>query len=384
MTLRAWLNVYPWDVLDEDPAGLLDLLHGGIGVTGLSLWVASPPLTQLRVHDLTPRVMHSRGGLLFHPQESHYASTRLKPQVSDWARGRHPLERIAKACDQGGIELRVNVSASVNGRLADRHAEMATKNVFEDSSRRSLCLINPDVQAFLVGLLSDLSARDHVTGVTLTDFENAWSEAYRDDLAAPVVLDQTHRALLSICFCESCRQRASQAGLDVDMTVRSVRTMLQSCFEGRTAQTPRLDALRSDQTPLSAWLNWQGSELDSLLRRLVEACRCELTLLRNVAGENRPAVVAIDPSIPAAVLTREWRIERLSEALCDQAARNELLVCPMTRFQGDAPELVALVSKAAELGFVGVEFSGPGMLPESALQSLKQAIRFARRSAVSD
>ena len=128
--LKAFLTAYPWDLIDEGVDAVLDRLHGEVGISGVSVWVASPPVVQLRVRDVGPRVVRSRGGLFFHPDEQPYAATRCKPIVSGWVKGRHPLTRIAEACAERAMDLRVIVSAAMTGRLAQRHAEMACKNVF--------------------------------------------------------------------------------------------------------------------------------------------------------------------------------------------------------------------------------------------------------------
>ncbi|MGB2985153.1 MAG: hypothetical protein WBE26_04665, partial [Phycisphaerae bacterium] len=123
MTLQVFLTAYPWDLLDEDLGTVLDRLHGEIGVTGVSVWVSSPALTQLRVRDVEPRVFRTRGGLFFHPDEQRYVATRCKPVVSSRHKTRNPLARIADACAERALELRVIVSAAATGRLAQRYPE---------------------------------------------------------------------------------------------------------------------------------------------------------------------------------------------------------------------------------------------------------------------
>jgi len=209
--IRAHLTAYPWDLIDEREEAVLDRLRGEIGVTGLSLWVASPPVRQLRVRDVEPRIFSTRGGLFFRPSDEPYTGTRCKPLASGWHKGSDPLARIADACADRSLDLRAVVSATATGRVAQRHPEMACKNVFGAVSDTGLCLANPDVQSYLCGLVTDLSGRYQLTGVSIADFALAWPEAWNQDLRCGVPLDDMARSLLGICFCESCHQGDSRS-----------------------------------------------------------------------------------------------------------------------------------------------------------------------------
>ncbi len=378
--LRVFVTAYPWDLMDEGVAPALDRLHGEVGVSGVSVRVATAPVMQLRARDLGPRVFRTRGGVFFHPDEERYAGTRCKPIVSSWLKRRDPLKRIADACEGRGMELRVMISAARTGRLAQRHAEMACRNAFGDDSHVSLCLANADVQAYLCGLVADLSANYTLSGVTLSDFRLGWAEALATDLCAAHRLGEAQSALLFTCFCESCHQRATAAGVDVPMARRSVQTILQTSFDNGVAADLNIDTLLADDTPLAAYYRWRTREMCSLLGRLAELCTCELLLDRALHEPGSRYHSGLDLSIPAAVLTRIDRPDQLASALCPTARRSELRLPGSLTVGAQAPELVSTLAKAAELGLAGVEIDNYGLLPEPALTALKQAIRFARRS----
>ena len=389
--LRTFLRAYPWDLIDEGVGPVLDRLHGEVGATGVSVWVALAPLTQLRVRDVQPRVFRTRGGLFFGPDEQHYVGTRCKPIVSGWVKARDPLARIADACIDAGMELRVIVSAAMTGRLAQRHPDMACKNALGAESHVSLCLANPDVQTYLCGLVADLSSNYSLFGVTVTDLVIAWAEACAGNLRVAAPLGAAETSLLETCFCESCNQGATAADVDVAMAMRSVQVILQKSLDGGATTPPSpldkggeggrgLDAIVADSEPLAAFYRWRAEELSSLLRRLTEACRCELLLDRaddGVAGEQN---TLLDLSLPAAIITRLNHPEEPASALCPAARRNELRLPEGSAIGTHAPDLVRTLSQAMELGFAGVEIDNYGLLPDSALTSIKQAIRFARRS----
>ena len=380
---RFFVAAYPWDLVDDDVGRVLDRLHGEVGVTGVSVWVGLPPLAQLRVRDVQPRVFRTRGGLFFHPDNERYAATRCRPIVSGWAKTRQPLVRLTDACRERGMATRAIVSAARTGRVAERHPEMACKNALEAESHVSLCLANPDVQTYLCSLVSDLSANDGLSGVTVTDFAITWAEAAAGGVVLPSWLGETEVELLSTCFCESCHQRAFAAGVDVGRARRSAQTILQQSLDRGLATEARLESILADSEPLTDFARWRANELSSLLGRLGEACRCELLLDRCVDGPARGAHAELDLSVPAAVITRLGAPDQLTDAFCQAARRNELRLPEIFATGSSAPDLVRITAQAVEAGFSGIEIDNYGLLPDTALTPIKQAVRFARRS-VSD
>lgn len=379
--VRAFLTAYPWDLIDEGVGTVLDRLHGEVGVTGLSLWAATPPLTQLRVHDVEPRVFRTRGGLFFQPSDQHYAAARCKPVVSGWLKGRNPLAKIAEACTERALELRVILSAAATGRIAGRHPEMACKNVFGAESQTSVCLANPDVQTYLCGLAADLSTGYDLAGISIADFTLAWHEAFERDLLLAIPLGDAERSLLGICFCESCNQKATAAGVDVASAKRSVQVILERSLRAGTAVDKNLSVLLADNEPLAAYSRWRTGELSALLQRIKDACRCELLLIRSIELSKREGFEGLDLGIPDAVVTRIEEADQLSSALLPGVRRSELRLPASFAIGQHGAELVSLLARAAELGFHGVEIDNYGLLPDAALTPIKQAIRFARRTA---
>ncbi|MGD2108995.1 MAG: hypothetical protein PVI86_06345 [Phycisphaerae bacterium] len=378
---QCFLEAYPWDLVGDDLDAVLDQLHGGVGVTGLSLWLGVPPLAEFRVRDRHPRIFNTRGGLFFHPDLARYEKTRLKPVVSDWLDKRRPLERLTDACATRGMSLRAVISASQTGRLLKRHPEMTSKNAFGDQSGMALCLANPDVQSYLGSLLSDLTTHDGLSAVALADFAIHWPDAWSTRIRWPASVGRTEQTLLSICFCESCQQGAAGAGVDIDMARRSVRTRLQKAFDTATSAGDGVESALADDRPLADFAAWRASTLSTLLTRLVESCRCDLLVHRPHRGSGCPASADPDGALPAGVITELDDPDDLDDALCKQARRNEFRLDRNFALTVGAPDLVKLFSRAVELGFAAADVHHYGSLSDAALDPVRQAIRFARRVA---
>lgn len=383
----AFVTAFPWDLVDDDLDARLDHLQGEVGATGVTLWAAAAPITQIRGRDAQPRTTRSRGGLLFHPEERHYSATRIKPIVSSWVKSKHPIERVSKACGERGMELRVKVSAALTGRLAQKYPDAACKNLYGAASHTSLCLFNPDVESYVAALLADLSTNHEIKSISIADFFVGWVEAFESDLRLGVPLDGALRQVLALCFCESCHQRSTAAGVDVGAARQCAEEAVQSMLDRGASADVSFAKLIGTHPLLGDFHRWRVGELASLLERLSGGSDLEILLDRD-AQEPTSRLCQSSPALPGicvpdsvAVVTEAAGAEQLDGALCCDAKWNEIRI-PASSVSGSrGAELVNLVSRAVEAGFAGVEFDNLGLFPESAFASIKQAIRFGRRSS---
>lgn len=377
---ELFVVAYPWDLPVEDVGGVLDKLHGEVGVTGLTLWVVAPPTVQLRAIQRNPRVFRTQGGVFFQPADRHYAQTRCQPIVSSWVTMGNPLALIAKACGSRGLTLRALVSAAAAGRMAERYPEFACRDAFGDESRTRLCLANAEVQTYLRAMVLDLSSTAGVSALALADFDIRWSDA--DEFHDGVPLGPVERSLLAVCFCESCVQRSRSAGIDVQAARREVEQTVNRTFEHGPREWTQIGDFFAEHESVAKHRRRQIEELNTLLRKLKEACRGDLLLERSANSSRADAASGLDLSIPSAVITRvDDATTELSAALLSRARRNELRLAATSTIGDAGSQLVGVLPDAAKAGFAAVEIDHYGLLPESALTTLKQAIRFARRSA---
>jgi hypothetical protein len=387
-----FVSAYPWNLMERGLDGLLDRLRGEVGVTGLSVWAATPPLKQFRVRDVLPRLFRTDGGVFFQPSDRHGSGAACRPLVSTWTRGGNPLATIAEQCVRSDVRLRAILPAATTGQLALRYPEFACRNAFDDESGSAICLANPDVQEYLVGLATDIATNYPVQGLVLADFSVSWREAFSREILVTAPLGDAERSVLSTCFCGACVRASESAGVDVHEARDRVRAIIdQTLSPGVHAERnpPRmnagdrgiLDGLLADQPALAEHRRIQTEQLNALLRRLVETCRVEVLLSRATNDPASAGPTGLDHRIPAGVLTRAESVERLSGATAANARRNEVWVAASWAIGAGAAEFVGAVSQAAQLGFAGIDIDNYGILPDAAFTTIKQAIRFARRSA---
>ncbi len=372
--LDARMTMYPWDLADGGPQAVLDRLRGEIGVNGVSLIVGTPPCLHVRSGPEAGRGIRTAGGWFFTPSESHYAATRARPLPGDLSDARRAVEAAVDLCARIGLSLCFQLSAAHCGPLAARHPELSTKNAFGMASAASLCLINPEVQGLLLGAVADLSSRGSVAAVLLEDFSLAWSEADSAELETPIPLDDLHRQLLKICFCESCHQRAGASSVDAPVALRMVRTALQGGQDSEPLGASRLRRPLAIEV-VERLTRWQSAELGSFLRRLRAAAQCPVWVLDHAKNEKDPFRVHA-----AADVIRIDHPTDLRDSIPDKNTTHRVAVTPAFFRTVAGPNLVAWLVEAMQRDIRSVSFEHFGVLGETEVTSLKQALRFARRA----
>ncbi len=388
--LPVYMSAYPWDFVDLEAGDLLDRLQGEVGVSGLTIPVALPTLMTLKAQPVSPRVFRTRGGVFFHPSAARYNNTRCKPIASGWIKSRDPFTKIASACCDRRLSLRAVVSATQTGRLPQRHPDLSCKNVFGDVSEQSLCLSNGDVQAYLCDVVADLSATYAIEAILLEDMGCQWAEAWHHDLMASASLGPSARKLLSLCFCESCYQQAATADLDLSQLQDFVMDLLNRVIQQGHVNDADVASAMADSELLGHHSRWLNDSFVAMLTRVRESCQCELGLY---VGQDMGPTVTMAKSAGLDLMIANYDgVERsLNElAHCDSSGnrslenkiRLEIKLNPQAVGLVGA-DLVNTFQSAVKQNFAGIEVGPLGQCCDDTFSTLKQAIRFARRSLAS-
>jgi len=359
MSFRLHIQCFPWDLTEGDVGAVLGRLRGEVGIDGLSVWGAVPEVTQLGVRAGRGRVFDTRGGVFFAPRESLYTRLHAQPVVSTWVRGGDPLEDARKLCECHWLALRVVVSASRCGRMAERYPELACRNVFGAESRESVCLSNPHVREYLMVLLGNLASAYAPAAIVLTDASSGWSEAFSPQLRTPIPLDEAARSALSICFCECCVREMREAGIDVD----------------RARAAAEKDAARWSESGDSSPL--RDGVLSAILRERDRVAAEFFAKLR--ASCPRPILIDGGRGTTADIVAIGESSE-LAEVAEGRTTPWEIRVGAEWAIRDGGASLVALLSEASQHGVSGATIDNLGLLPDKALTVLRQAGRFARRT----
>ncbi len=377
---RAFITAYPWDLVEADLDPMLDHLRGAIGISGLSLWVACPPLVQVRTRRSEQRVFSTQGGLFFHAASEHFAGRDGTCITSRWLGDRRPLLRIREACGHRGLKLRLRISAADTGRVARSFPELACRNAFGGLSQRSICLANPAAHAYLTSLVTDLSASHDLAALVLADVYIGWTEAYAPALQIGVDPNDVERGLLATCFCESCVQRASAAGVDAVAVRKEVRDHLEEFLDEAPREVGSMERRTSEAGSLTNYHRWQSLELDTLLDRLKASCECVLLVERYPKRSSHTHFVEPDDAHAAGIISYVGATDQLEAAWRPHAARNEVRFGSALASGSRGEDLVRIMPEVVERGFSAVEFDNYGLLSDAGLAVVRRAIRYARRT----
>jgi hypothetical protein len=226
--VRAWANLYPWDV-DGDPA-TADRI-AGLGLTGVTLAAAyhavravTPFHPEHRIVTRDAAVYYRADPSRWRPAPSPARPTRLRPLVS---RPVGSFERAAAALHAQGLKVTAWAVVTHNDRLGAVVPAVAVRNAFGDAYPWALCLASPAVRDYAARLAGEVAGLAEADAV---EFEACgWygvEHLSAHDKTAGAAAGAAAQWLLSVCFCAACRREYAAAGADPDWLAACVRAAI--------------------------------------------------------------------------------------------------------------------------------------------------------------
>jgi hypothetical protein len=385
------LGCYLWDLVDEGIDTALDRIKNETGVTGIVVPVHGPAVRQLRPHPgVLPKTFHSPGGAQFQPDPSYYAGTRIRPVVDSWLHKANHLKRVAEACHERGLTVGVRVLACQSGPVVTRYEHATMRDVFGDQLAW-LCPVNPDVQEYVRGLLSDLTENYLLDFVRLGLVGFPWS-------CRGMLLGQGHESrgfprgdlelwLRSLCFCPSCRQLSKRDGRDIDGIAGQVADTLEKSFRVGACLDADPQEFLNENPEIEPLLTWRRDQLHSWLASIRQVSRIPIALDHHHDWVHS----GIDMQAAAAFYDQYvWTWDRAGAAdidamICKGSVQEpSRLGMNVSAGEGcpDSASLVSAVAKIAKAGWRSVYVDNYGILPLDRLEWVREAVRYARRESV--
>lgn len=384
---------YPWDLEDEGLDVALGRLAGEIGVNAVSVVVVSPRVSELRPRMTdAARILTMDAGAHFQPSARVYDDCRIRPHTVASLKSRNQFDKIAKAAASHSLGVRAVVVACRNENLISRYPMAACVNLVGYSSPSRLCPANPEVRAYLAALTADLSENYAIDAIEFSDAHFGEPFTTSMNIDQGVTLDAISDVLLSWCFCAACRQRAADAGIDMESVRAEAFQYIEAAFQlEKNRSLGSFQEFLDQASACAAYDRMRCEAVTSLMKTIRQRSDCPLHFHAPNNVYSSGAVIeslrefcnglVIPPSENAGeTTTPQSRYDERTAQWSDRASITIGMHChpPHTP---DGPTLVSAVRFICQQGYESIIFSNYGMAPEPCLDWVRQAIRYARRES---
>jgi len=281
-------SLYAWNLADEGMERILDKLQEMTGCNSVYLIALmhheKRPLTDYYFpHNPVRKTYFPEDSrAYFQPDPKFYG--RIKPRTSDrdFLKGVDWPRVLIEAARKRGMKTGLELSHTPLDleRSQSEFADCIQRDIYGNALGQQICLNNPDVQEYVIGLYSDW-----VTNYDL-DYIQTCLRPFNSGPPATVRYPSTHRrnfadhdagrvlvTTLGGCFCESCARAAQDAGIDFEKIKTTLKPIADSIAHSTLEQYHENSLLLASNTSPTAILlevpelfQWLQFRRDSLTR----------------------------------------------------------------------------------------------------------------------
>ena len=229
--MKASMWAHPWDLVDEGPEQAAQRL-ATIGIDEINLATAMHSVQTLNPHNPERKTFFADASIYFQPDHDRYGA--ITPDVNPTMGDADWLRETADGFADAPVDLNSWSATFHSSSLGRQHPDATIESPFGDSLVWGLCPSNPVVQEYGRALTTDLAERDifGTIEMELADYQYGtgygWHHQEWFTRMGPL-----GEFLFGLCFCDHCRERAREAGVDVDSARDNTRAGLTDRFEGR-------------------------------------------------------------------------------------------------------------------------------------------------------
>jgi hypothetical protein len=238
-SVRAWANLYPWDV-NGDPAAADRI--AGLGLAGVTLAAAYHSVRAVTPFHPEHRIVTRDAAVYYRADPARWRATGLRPARLRpvMARPAGSFERAAAVLRSRGLPVTAWAVITHNDRLGAAVPSAAVRNAFGDGYPWALCPASSAVREYAAALAGEIAALPEADAIELEAC--GWygvEHLSAHDKTAGVATGAQAQWLLSICFCAACRGEYAAAGADPAWLAACVRAAVgPSPGAGATGPAP--------------------------------------------------------------------------------------------------------------------------------------------------
>lgn len=211
----------------------------------------------------------AEGKVFFDPQAELYAQCLLKP-----VKGceKDLLREFIKEAKEVGLKVAATIVCTVDPLHAKEHPEVRVRDVYGNSHGYALCPSNPALRDYLMALTKDLASNYDVEEVELDYIRFKRS---RDKSLLPL-----HLYLARYCYCDYCKRRAEEEGINWNTLTRVVKQFMDLAkpsrenverFTRNYIAVGDVVRLYFQQPIISQWLNVRAKIVSGLVASVKDA-----------------------------------------------------------------------------------------------------------------
>lgn len=238
--MRFAIWAYPWDILDLGLDRVVADVKDRAQLNGVNVAASYHAGRFFQPRSPVRKTYFPEDGTIyFQPDTALWADRAIVPKIADLVQERGDvLHDLIRQRDRTGLTIACWTVCLHNTRLGMRHPGACTRNAFGDPNYYSLCPSQPDVRAYAVTLVQDLtrSYRPDIVQLESPGFMGYRHEYHHEKDGVGLTAEDDF--LLSLCFCDACLKRAALAGIDGKAAQRTVRAWIEDSAE-RAVPQPR-------------------------------------------------------------------------------------------------------------------------------------------------
>jgi len=146
------------------------------------------------------------------PDPAYYKDSSIKPQKSADFGDKDNVAAMITALHKEGIAFSPLVPMCAAERIVQDRPDLAVENLYGAKDRLFLCYNNPEVRAYRIAMVRELSARYDIDHLMLDKIPQIMLE----QSAFNGLIDPPLRTVGSFCFCRHCVARARKSGIDLN------------------------------------------------------------------------------------------------------------------------------------------------------------------------
>ncbi len=249
-------SLYPWDLADEGIERILDNLEEMTACNSVYLIALmhheKRPLTDYFYPHNPVRKTYcpEDSRAYFRPDPKFYG--RIKPRTSDrdFLKGTDWLQVLIDAARKRGMKTGIELSHTLvdSERARNEFPDCIQQDIYGNRLGKLICFNNPDAREYVVGLFSDLTTNYDV------DYIQTCLIPFNSGRNAPHDAVRVLGTTLGGCFCDSCKQAAENAEIDLEEIQAALKTIADSIAYPNLEQAHEMSLLSASNTGAAAIL----------------------------------------------------------------------------------------------------------------------------------